>query len=184
MYYAFKKLIGTKKPKKTSKMNGMKLVNIRPHKNYGSAIFIRPTIQVASAHFTEENDIKILTIKMDKCTVTSLYKPPSAQFTFKKPCNFNAQKINFVIGDFNSHHTSWGYGDTDENGHEVEIWAETNKLVLVLVLVHDQKLPNSFNSRRWKRGYNPDIIFVSEILESPCTKEVRNPIPHTHNIAL
>ncbi|KAL4092417.1 hypothetical protein QTP88_026918 [Uroleucon formosanum] len=75
---------------------------------------------VTSAYFTEENDIEILTIEMDKCTVTSIYKPPNAQFTFKKPPNFDAQKINFVIGDFNNHHTSWGYEETDENGHGVK----------------------------------------------------------------
>lgn len=84
---------------------------------------------------------------------------------------------NFVIGDFNSHHTSWGYGETDENGHNVELWTETNKLVLV----HDQKLPKSFNSGRWKRGYNSDIIFVSDIVESQCTKEIGNPVPHTQH---
>jgi len=67
---------------KSPKIIGMKLVNIRPHNNYRSAIFVRPTIQVTSAYFTEENDIEILTIEMDKCTVTSIYKPPNAQFTF------------------------------------------------------------------------------------------------------
>jgi len=62
----------------------MKLVNIRPHKKNGSAIFVRSTIQVMSAYFTEENDIEILTIEMEKCTVTFIYKPPNSQFTFKK----------------------------------------------------------------------------------------------------
>lgn len=69
---------------KTLKINGMKLVNIRSHKKYGNAILVRPTIQVASAYFTEENDIEILTIEIKKCRVTSIYKPPGAQFTFKK----------------------------------------------------------------------------------------------------
>lgn len=37
----------------------------------------------------------------------------------KKSHNFNAQKINVVPEDFYSHHTSWVYEETDENGHEV-----------------------------------------------------------------
>lgn len=57
------------------KISGMKLANIRPHKKYGIAIFIRSTIQVASAHFTEANDTEILTIEIDKFTVTSIYNP-------------------------------------------------------------------------------------------------------------
>lgn len=29
--------------------------------------------------------------------------------------------------------------------------------------------------------YNPDIIFASDIIESQCTKEIGNPIPHTQH---
>lgn len=114
---------------KTPKIKGMKLVNLRPHKKYGSEIFVRPTTQ--SAHFIEENDIETLALEIDKCTVTSIYKPPNALFTFKKLSIFNTQKIHFVIGDFNSYHTGWRYEETDKNVYKVKLWAETNKLVLV-----------------------------------------------------
>jgi len=82
---------------KTPKINGMKLVTIRPNKNSGSAIFVRTFIQVTLAHITEKFDIKILIIEIGKCTVTSIYKPPNVLFTFKKPLNLNAHKTNFVI---------------------------------------------------------------------------------------
>lgn len=45
----------------------------------------------------------------------------------------------------------------NEDGEEVEKWAEENNLTLVL----DTKLQLSFNSGRWRRRFNPDIVFVS-----------------------
>lgn len=45
-------------------------------------------------------------------------------------------------------------------------------------LIHDLKLPSSFNSKRLKRGYNPDNIFVSENIEQLCTKQIAQTIQH------
>ena len=53
--------------------------------------------------------------------------------------------------------TTWGYTTTDNNGEAVEHWAEANNLTLI----HDAKLPKSFNSKLWKSGYNPDFFFAS-----------------------
>ena len=49
-------------------------------------------------------------------------------------------------------------GDTPETDDEdeLEAVAETNQLYLI----HDAKLPKSFDRGRWKAGYNPDITFV------------------------
>jgi len=126
------------------RINGMKLVAIRPHRKYGSAIFVRSSIDVTTSQITEIDDIEILTIEVGKCTVTSIYKPPNSTFAFDKPANFDTKNIHIIIGDFNSHHTNWGYDETDNNGDKVEVWAESNKLTLI----HDPKLPPSFNSGR------------------------------------
>ena len=64
---------------------------------------------------------------------------------------------SIVIGDFNSHRTTWDYTTTDNNGEAVEYRAEAN----YIPLIHDVKLSISFNSKRWKSGYNPDLIFAS-----------------------
>ena len=65
---------------------------------------------------------------------------------------------NIIIGDFNSHNHLWGYRDDDENGLFLEEWISTNNLHLT----HDSRLPNTFNSGRWKRGYNPDLTHNSK----------------------
>jgi len=36
-----------------------------------------------------------------------------------------------MIGDFNCHSQNWGFTDTDNDGHELEAWAEINKITLI-----------------------------------------------------
>ena len=80
---------------------------------------------------------------------------------------------NIIIGDFNSHNHLWGYRDDDETGLFPEEWMSTNNLHLT----HDSKLPNTFSSGRWKRGYNPDLACRSQNIRDILSSEsVR---PHT-----
>ena len=82
-----------------------------------------------------------------------------------------------VIGDFNSQSTTWGYNNTDENGDLVEEWSDAHHLSVM----HDPRLPCSFNSSRWKRGYNPDLSFVSNNIASLSSKAILEPISHTQH---
>ena len=66
---------------------------------------------------------------------------------------------------------------TDNDGEAVELWAESNNLSLI----HNAKLPKSFNSAIWKKGYNPDLIFASSNISNMCEKSVLDPIAHTQH---
>ena len=97
-------------------ITGMKMAIERPHEKYGSVIYVKPDLVITSTSMTENNDIEILTVNIGSITITSAYKPPTRHFQFDNPDSLNYNDTNVVIGDFNSHSTSWGYNNTDENG--------------------------------------------------------------------
>lgn len=155
----------------------MTLTAERPHRQYGSAIFVKSDTKILSTSISEINDVEILTIELTNCTVTSVYKPPMAEFIKENICLPKTNKVNFIVGDFNSRSELWGYPNEDKNGETLIQWADANDLALL----HDSKLPASFNSARWKRGSNPDLIFLSERITHQCLKSVCSPIPNTQH---
>jgi len=72
---------------------------------------------------------------------------------------------------------SWRYHETNDDDYVLEVWAVSGGLSLI----HDHKLPSSFNSSRWKRRYNPDLIFESEAIGIQCFKKMCEPIPSTQH---
>lgn len=81
------------------------------------------------------------------------------------------------MSDFNSRGKTRGYADTNDDGVAVEKWAEDNEISLI----HYPKLPHSFNSSRWKREYNPEILFVSNNIKQQAIKNVNKPIIHSQH---
>ena len=79
--------------------------------------------------------------------------------------------VETVVGPL--HHSSEMYLQQQHNGVAVVQWAESNSLTLI----HDAKLQKSFNSARWKKGYNPDLIFASFSIYNMCVNFVLNPNP-------
>ena len=119
----------------------MSLVAERHHK-YGSAILIREDLKVKNVYERVQGTVELITIVMSEVVVHSVYKPPNDQFALLALGHRDLPHI--VIGDFNCHSTSWGYDTTDNNGEAVEQLADSCDLTLI----HDAKLPKSFNSGR------------------------------------
>lgn len=65
----------------------------------------------------------------------------------------------------------------NSDGAAVEEWTES----LDLSVLHDLKLPLSFNSCKWSRGYNPDLSYKSSNISPLCPKLVCAPIPTTQH---
>ena len=74
-------------------------------------------------------------------------------------------------GDFNSHSTEWGYRVSDKAGDQLSQWANDNNFHLL----YDQKKIGTFHSVHWKKGYSPDLCFVT------CDDE-HQPLPTTRTI--
>ena len=156
---------------------GMDLAIERPHADYGSAIFVTSGTIVDATSLTEFNNIEILKVDMRGISVTSVYKPPGERFSFHQPPTAVGDQQQVIIGDFNSHSSTLGYATINTDGELVEDWAENQ----ILSLIHDPKLPSSFNSGRWRRGYNPDIIFATNRIAGCCSKIVMEPVTRSHH---
>ena len=155
---------------------GMALVAERPHNKHGSSVFIRDGLKMNNISVCEEGNVELITVELSGVIVHSMYKPPLEPF--RLPTLGQRNKPHIVIGDFNSHSTLWGYTTTSSDGESVEQWADSNNSML---LIHNAKLPKSFNSAIWKKGYNPDLIFVSSNISDMCEKSVLDPIPRTQH---
>ena len=164
----------THKPLK-AKIAEMSLVAERPHNKYGSAILIREDLKVENVYEIVQGTVELITIVMSGVVVHSVYRPPNDQFVL--PALGHRDLPSIVIGDFNSHITSWGYDTTDNNGEAVEQWADSCDLTLI----HDAKLPKFFIGVRWKKCYSPYLIFASGSIANMCKKSIMDPITHTQH---
>ena len=156
---------------------GMDLAIERPHPQYSSALFVTSGTIVNTTSLTDINNIEILRVDLNGISVTSVYKPPGERFSFHQPLTAVGDQQQVIIGDFNSHSSTWGYATTNTDGELVEDWAENQRLSLI----HYPKLPSSFNSGRWRRGYNPDIIFATNRIAGCCNKIVMEPVPRSQH---
>ena len=108
-------------------------------------------------------------------TVNSYYKPPNQPFDFRSSTTDTPLQV--IIGDCNSHIQEWGYISTNDDVTLVERWYDANRLTLI----HNAKLPKSFNRARWKQGYNAHLSFVYTSINHQCEKLVLEVIPKSQH---
>ena len=137
---------------------------------YDGTILIRSDLKVKGISVWEQDNVELISIEWHGVDVHSVYKPPNKKFVL--PALGHGDLPHIVIGDSNSHRTTWGYTNKDDNGEPIEQGADSCNLTLI----HNAKLSKSFNSARWKKGYSADLIFVSECISNMCGKSVMEPI--------
>ena len=155
---------------------GMNLIIHHGSRIHGSAIYARDTAIISNSEDMSNHGLELLKVETDNMTILSIYKPPPARFEWPQVDNQSTKPV-IVIGDFNSHNTIWGYAENNPDGESVEDWASSNGLTIV----HSAKDKPSFASARWKKGYNPDLAFVSSKHLQNFEKTVGEAIPKSQH---
>ena len=88
---------------------GMELAIERPHRQYGSAIFVTSGTIVNTTSLTDINTIEILRVDLSGISVASVYKPPDERFSFHQPLTAIGDQQQAIIGDFKFHLSSIYY---------------------------------------------------------------------------
>ncbi|XP_042861180.1 uncharacterized protein LOC122246598 [Penaeus japonicus] len=155
---------------------GMHLAVYTPNRVYGSAIFVRDQAMVQGTEIISSEPMEFLKQEMQHLTIISIYKPPNDPF-IRPPNLIMSDKTHLVLGDFNSHCTEWGYEEDDQNGEEVLSWA----LHRDMCLLFDAKEPPTFMSGRLRRGYNPDLGFVTSGKANLFHRKVLGHVPRSQH---
>lgn len=137
-------------------IDGYRIVAHVPSRVYGIATYVRNAINDYSVvSESNVNDISTIVLEISGVTVVNVYKPPNVSWMNNQIIVQPGPAV--YVGDFNSHHTSWGYSTDDHNGELLCNWADSNQLHLI----YDAKDRGTFRSARWRLDYNPDLCFVS-----------------------
>ena len=144
------------------------------HQQHGRATYVQSDIADASS----TNQLLSLTPSVWVATKSPTCKPPPTDWTNAAlPAH---QHTSIYVGDFNSHHATWGYEHADSNGDWLMEWSSQLNLSLVIDL--KQKL--SFHSARWDRDYSPDLCWVTSYngQHIQTSLQVLDDFPHSQHI--
>lgn len=125
------------------------------HTKYGTATYVKNDLSFNLIKSSDDNNIFSIVTQIGNLYVNNIYKPPATEWP-----TFALSSIKYpaiYIGDFNSHHTSWGYRANNTCGDKLVEWSEAEGVKLI----HDAKQKGTFHSARWNRVYNPDLCFLS-----------------------
>lgn len=71
----------------------MRLLVEIPHSKYRSSMFNKSDLDIILIGITNKNNIEMMTIDVEQCTMVSIYKVPCIPFTFKKPENYRKRNM-------------------------------------------------------------------------------------------
>ena len=153
----------------------------------GVLILVRSNIaasdfKVDTNQQAEIHGVKI-TVDNSAINIFNLYCPPPPPPPPPPDKDLSLQHIHvpsqncLAVGDFNSHSTSWGYGETDRRGDEVEDWQIENNMLLL----NDPEDPPAFFSRRWISTSTPDLAFATEDLSRKTNRKVLSQLAGSHH---
>ena len=99
-------------------IDGFDLLFHTSHPKHGRATYVRSDIadaaQISSATHCD-------VIQVGGFQIANVYKPPS--MNWGQPVLPNLAHPAVYVGDFNSHHSDWGYADCDTDGESLVEWA-------------------------------------------------------------
>ena len=99
-------------------------------------------------------------------TVFNICSPPDKQIQLH---NIKVEPQSWIItGDFNSHSPSWGYGQLNSKGEEVENWITENRLILI----NKPDDPDTFYFRTWRTTSTPDLAIATDDIQGIAEREV------------
>ena len=125
-------------------------------KKHGLATFVNKQLRYTLLDQSSlTSEIEWMCVDIDGYKIVNVYKPPPMQLqsldlpVFPHPCLY--------AGDFNCHHSDWGYNNHSLDSKCLAGWASIN----CLALLYNAKDAASFYSSRWNIGTNLDLAFAS-----------------------
>uniref|UniRef100_H3A7T0 Endonuclease/exonuclease/phosphatase domain-containing protein n=1 Tax=Latimeria chalumnae TaxID=7897 RepID=H3A7T0_LATCH len=134
---------------------GYQLVVSQHHPKHGLAMFMRQELWNICSMDLNSSTPHAITTRIGEVMITNIYKPPNVAWPKLVLPNYSHPSI--WVGDFSSHHTTWGYDNNDAVGEQLLEWASNQDKYLLF----DSKQPGTFHSTRWRKDYSPDLCFVS-----------------------
>ena len=151
------------------KIHSHLLIDSIHHPKHGIATLVRNDLPASIINRSREgSETEWITISINgEISITNIYKPSNAPFD--PPPRYEHPAI--YSGDFNCHHTSWGYSRNDPAGVALYDWSST----IDLKFLYDPNQPKSFHSAAWNTLTNPDLMFY--------THDINSSLPHpVHNV--
>ena len=138
------------------------------------ATFVRNDMTWSAIRISSERaEVEWIPTKVQETTIDNIYKPPPSRHS---PSSLPAPAV--YTGDFNSHHTDWGYSSSSTDGDFLVDLASTAEATLL----YDPKEPHTFYSAQWNSTTNPDLAFAKWHNNQPFpVRHIPDMFPRSHH---